>query len=343
MQSEKILVVGAGFSGATVARYLAEAGYKTIVIDQRNHVAGNAYDYINEYGHNVHAYGPHIFHTNNADVVDWLSRFTKWINYKHKVRAKLSPEKYVTLPPNRETLKILGSEQAIINTLFRPYTRKMWGMELEDLNPDIINRVPIRNDMNEYYFPSDHFQMMPENGYTKLVTNILSHPNISTQLNTTYEQVSGLDFLHTFNSMPIDEYYRYEHGELPYRSIKFHHKVLPIKNYQDLPTINLTDDGPITRVTEWKNYPNGGSQDNYFTSLTFEEPCCYRNNSYERYYPIKDATGRNRDIYSRYSAINNDKMTFIGRCGLYVYIDMHQAISSSISIARKFLKGGLHD
>ena len=340
--NENILVVGAGFSGATVARYLAEVGYKIIVIDQRDHLAGNAYDYINEYGHNVHAYGPHIFHTNNAKVVDWLSRFTEWIDYKHQVRAKLSPNKFVTLPPNRETLEILGSEKAIIDILFRPYTRKMWGMEIEDLNPDIINRVPIRQDMNEYYFPNDQFQLMPKNGYTKLVANILSHPNISIQLNTSYEQMRDFDFLHTFNSMPIDKYYDYQYGELPYRSIKFHHTVLPIHRYQDLPTINLTDDGPITRVTEWKNYPAGSLQDSYFTSLTFEEPCCYRDNSYERYYPIKDANGQNREIYSQYNAIQNEKVTFIGRCGLYVYIDMHQAVSSSIAIARNYHEGRLN-
>ena len=166
----KILVVGAGLSGATVARELADSGYNVHVIDRRNHIAGNAYDYINEHGIRVHKYGPHLFHTNNETVFKWLSRFTDWVEYKHKVKALLKDGQYVTLPVNKKTKEIVGKE-IVLDIFFRPYTKKMWGVELDDLNPDIINRVPIRDDDNELYFPNDKIQVMPKEGYTKMVEN----------------------------------------------------------------------------------------------------------------------------------------------------------------------------
>ena len=143
----KILVVGAGLSGATIARECAEAGHDVKVIDTRDHVAGNAYDYVNEHGIRVHQYGPHLFHTNNKSVFDYLSKFTKWVDYKHKVKALLEDGRYATLPVNRETKDMVGEEN-VLDIFFRPYTKKMWGVELDDPNPEIINRVPIRDDDN---------------------------------------------------------------------------------------------------------------------------------------------------------------------------------------------------
>jgi UDP-galactopyranose mutase len=332
---KKILVVGAGLSGATIARELAATGqYKVWVIDKRCHVAGNAYDYTNDYGIRVHEYGPHLFHTNNKAVFDYLSRFTEWVEYKHKVKAQLDDGRYVTLPVNKETKEIVGEEN-VLNIFFRPYTKKMWGVELDQLNPEIINRVPIRNDMNELYFPNDEYQFMPVNGYTKMVENMLDHPNIFVRLNTNYSKNLGEMFDHTFNSMPIDEYFDFMYGELPYRSIKFETVTLPNPNILPTVTVNFTHDGKHTRVTEWKKLPNHGDN-RYYTTLTYEEPCDYRDNNRERFYPVKDGEGKNKELYEKYKLMTPSDMTFIGRCGLYAYLDLHQAVNSALAIVRKF-------
>lgn len=331
----KILVVGAGFSGATVARLLAINGFHVDVIDKRSHIAGNAFDFTNQYGIRVHQYGPHLFHTSNMKVVEFLTEFTEWINYKHKVKAQLKDGRLVTLPVNIETQLIVGQEN-ILDTFFRPYTKKMWGVELEDLDPEILSRIPVRDDDNEFYFPNDSFQAMPSNGYTQLIQNMLNHVNISTYLNTDFCKKEASNYFHTFNSMPIDEYFEFRYGHLPYRSIKFHNYTIPSPQVFPVATVNFTHQEKYTRVTEWKHLPNHGINDAY-TSLTFEEPCDYKDNNFERYYPIKDIDGKNRLIYNQYSADNTEGMTFIGRCGLYAYLDMHQAVSSSMKIASDFI------
>jgi len=331
----KYLVVGAGLSGCVVARELARAGHNVDVIDKRDHVAGNAYDYENEHGIRVHKYGPHLFHTNNEEVFEWLSQFTEWVEYRHKVKAQLSDGQYVTLPVNRETKDIVGEEN-VLDVFFRPYTKKMWGVELDQLNPDIINRVPIRDDYNEEYFPNDKIQFMPRHGYTKMVENILTHHNITVSLNTEYNYHMDKEYDHVFNSMPIDEWFEWKYDKLPYRSIKFETVSLPIPRALPTATVNFTHHGPKTRVTEWKNIPCHGDN-KYITTLTFEEPCDYSENNYERYYPVKDRDGKNRELYKKYKAEIPEHMTFIGRCGLYAYLDMHQAVSTALSTVRKFL------
>jgi len=332
---KRVLVVGAGFSGAVVARELAEHNYKVWVIDSRDHIAGNAYDYVNEHGIRVHKYGPHLFHTNNKEVFQYLGRFTEWVDYKHKVKAQLDDGRYVTLPVNRETKEIVGEEN-VLDTFFRPYTKKMWGVELDELNPDIINRVPIRDDDNEYYFPNDEYQAMPKDGYTAMVERMLAHENITVKLSTNYDKSLNLLFDHVFNSMPIDQYFDFKYGELPYRSIKFETVHLPVPKALPTATVNFTHDGPKTRVTEWKNIPCHGDN-KYITTLTFEEPCDYKDNNMERYYPIKDRDGKNRELYEKYKSEQPENMTFIGRCGLYAYLDMHQAVNSALATVRKFL------
>lgn len=332
------LVVGAGFSGAVIARELAEAGCKVWVLESRDHVAGNAYDYVNTDGIRVHKYGPHLFHTSNRTVFDWLSKFTEWVPYKHKVKALLEDGRFATLPVNRSTKNMVGEEN-VLDVFFRPYTKKMWGVELDELNPEIINRVPIRDDDNEYYFPDDVYQYMPLNGYTALVKNILDHKNITVKLNTEYKpeyEKNVVKFDHIFNSMPIDQYFDFKYGALPYRSIRFDTITLPITQALPTATVNFTHDGPKTRVTEWKNIPNHGVN-KYNTTLTFEEPCDYADNNYERYYPVKDRDGKNRKLYEKYRNEQPENMTFIGRCGLYAYLDMHQAINSALTTVRKFL------
>lgn len=334
----KILVVGAGLSGAVVSRELAEAGCKVTIIDKRNHIAGNTFDYTNEHGIRVHKYGPHLFHTQNENVFNYLSRFTEWVSYYHKVKAQLEDGRYVTLPVNKETKEIVGEEN-ILDVFFRPYTKKMWGKEIEELDPGIVNRVKqfTRDDMNELYFPDDKFQCIPKNGYTKMVENMIDHENIQLELNTSFDKMMEDEYSYIFNSMPIDEYYNFCYGELPYRSIKFHTIDIPAPKILPATTVNFTHTGKFTRITEWKNIPEHG-QNSSMTTLTYEEPCDYADNDNERYYPVKDIEGENRKLFSQYSAIENPKTIFMGRLGLYVYIDMHQCISSTLSIVKKFIK-----
>jgi len=330
-----VLVVGAGFSGATIARMIADAGFEVEVIDSRNHLAGNAYDFINEHQIRVHKYGPHLFHTCNQEVIDFLSRFTEWIPYQHKVKAMLDNGRLVTLPVNKETSEIVG-EDNVLDIFYRPYTKKMWGMTLEEIDPGIINRVPVRNDLNELYFPNDSFQALPSNGYTAIVKRMLDHPLIRISLNTFFDKSSLDGYEHCFNSMSIDEFFDNIHGRLPYRSIKFHTHTLPINKVFPVAVVNFTHEEKYTRVTEWKNLPNHG-ESKVFSTLTFEEPCDYVENNYERYYPVKDLSQLNRNLYKRYASMTPNNVTFIGRCGLYAYLDMHQAIASAMSISKKYL------
>jgi UDP-galactopyranose mutase len=330
-----ILIVGCGFAGATIGRILAEAGHQINIIEQRNHIAGNAYDKINEHGIRVHQYGPHIFHTSNHKVVDWLSQFTEWVEYKHKVLDKLNPKELHVLPINKNTSSIYSLEK-ILDIFYKPYTRKMWGLPLEQVNPKILERVPIRDDENEWYFPNDTFQAMPKHGYTKIFENILNHPNIKVELSKKFDKKMEDDYEYCFNSMAIDEYYEYCYGELPYRSIRFQTVTLPeVQLYQTAVTNFTTVTGP-TRVTEWKHF--SGLDDKPISTLTYEFPCDYRDNNYERYYPINDLAGENQRKYNEYKKIMHPKMSFIGRCGNYLYLDMHQVISASLSLAQKFIQ-----
>ena len=328
------LVVGAGFAGAVIAHELANDGHQVTVIDERDHIGGNAYDYTNEHGIRIHKYGPHIFHTSNETVYNWVTQFGEWIEYKHKVKAQLSNGEYVTLPVNKLTKEIVGEEN-ILDIFYRPYTKKMWDKEIEELDPNILKRVAVRDDDNEYYFPKDIYQIMPKDGYTKVFEKILDHQNIVVKLNTPFHKDMESDYQHVFNSMPIDVYYDYRFGELPYRSLKFHNVNLPMVRALPASVVNFTNNSPYTRIAEWKNFPEHGSNDKW-TTLTYEEPCDYIDNDYQRYYPVKDIDGVNQKIYNAYKQIENPKVTFIGRCGMYVYIDMHQAVMSSLATVKRF-------
>lgn len=334
----KILIVGAGLSGSVIARECAQSGHDVTIIEKRDHIGGNCFDFLNEHNILVHLYGPHLFHTSDQEVVDWLSRFTDWISYKHIVKAKLSNGQLVTLPVNRNTVQVVGREN-VIDTFYRPYTKKMWNKDIEELDPSILNRVPIRNDDNEFYFPNDTFQAMPSLGYTNLFENILNHKNIRTELGTPFidKMLDQFDFV--FNSMPIDEYFKFSLGKLPYRSIKFHTTTLQIPNVFPVATVNFTHDGPCTRVTEWKNIPNAESfnPSRFVTTLTVEEPCADYENNNEPYYPVKDASGINRNIYERYALMTPKNMLFIGRCGTYSYFDMDKAVRFALNISSSFL------
>ena len=401
--NKKALVVGAGFAGAVVARELAEAGWKVLVIDKRNHVAGNAYDYINEHGIRVHKYGPHLWHGNSDMAQEWASQFTEWVPYKHWVEAMLPNGKMVPLPINRKTIstvfggipmspedmssaaaqtasveefmdakRVQMNPEDITNSrehveasvgkelcelFFAPYTKKMWGMDLSDLPASVAARIPTKTDDDKFYFPKDKHQCLPAEGYTTMFENIFKHENITLKLSTAREQLvqfadgkgyvvqlseewSG-EFDAIFTSEPIDTYYNCDLGELPWRSIKCHVFSVPLQKALSAPVVNFTHHGPFTRTTEWKQLPAHGSNP-YWTTLTVEEPCDYRDNGMERYYPVKTshAIDPNREVYKQYrERAKNDGIHFIGRCGTYTYTDMQPCVNSTLTMIRKFLAG----
>jgi len=375
MTPGRVLVVGAGFAGATHAREIAERGIDVHVIDRRPHIAGNAYDTTDTNGVRVHAYGPHLFHTNNEEVVRWLARFGDWIGYRHRVEALL-PDGHtcVPLPINRRTVNavfgvnLAGGDDvraflatqaepiaaprnaaeylaAQIGTtlrdlFFRPYTRKMWDLDLEDLDADVVRRIPLRHDDSDAYFPNHRFQLLPRQGYTAMVAAILDHPRIRVQTGIAFDKAMERDFAWVFNSMPIDEYFASALGPLPYRSIRFHHDTQPQdQGLGAAPVVNFTDSGPITRQTRWDRLPRHRVTETGRATVTREEPCDYRDNNEERYYPIKTSDGRHQATYRRYRrlAAANPRMRFIGRCGTYQYLDMHQVINQSLAHARAWL------
>lgn len=330
MGTKRILVVGAGFAGAVVARELHDNGYDVTVIDKRNHIAGNAYDFKNDFDIRVHRYGPHLFHTNNEEVFKWLTNFTDWVPYEHHIKAKLEDGKYVPFPVNKNTLRHVRKDD-VFKIFFEPYSKKMWGKYYSDLSKDVFDRVKPRDTEDDRCF-TDKYQYIPVDGYTKMFENILN--DIKVKLNTDYHKSMEKDYDHVFNSMAIDEYYDYCYGELPYRSIRFHTHTVPMDEILPCTTVNFTDDGKFTRVTEWKQIPMHGKNKNYST-VTYEEPCDYKETG-EKYYPV--ITENTKLLYKKYKDIQNDKVTFIGRCGLYTYMDMHMVVSSSLSLIKKFIR-----
>jgi UDP-galactopyranose mutase len=245
----------------------------------------------------------------------------------------------VTLPVNRETAEIVGTEN-VLEVFFRPYSEKMWGMRLEEISPDILNRVKVRDDDNDLYFPDDVFQKMPKKGYTEMCNNLLNAPLISMELNKSDRDIDLTSYAHVFHSGAIDEFFENRFGPLPYRSIKFTTHHLPIPKIFPVSVVNFTHHGAHTRIVEWKNFPMHGSNDAW-TTVTYEEPCDYLENNGERFYPVKDANGEYRALYKRYLDYAQEKypyITFCGRLGNYAYLDMHQAVNSAIKIAEKYIK-----
>jgi UDP-galactopyranose mutase len=368
-----ILVVGAGFAGAVHARTLAEHGYRVDVIDRRAHVGGNAYDEIMPTGVRVHRYGPHLFHTNMAPVVDWIRRFGPFVRYEHRVQALLGGGQYVPLPINRTTINQVFDTKlkteyevaaflaglaaptanpanaaeylhahigkTLTDLFFRPYTRKMWGFDLEELDAAVVKRIPLRYDSEERYFPNEIFQLLPERGYTSVFENILDHDLIRISLDTPFHGSMRQGYAHCFNSMAIDEFFGEMFGPLPYRSIRFEHREEPASYVRgSAAVVNFTDARPHTRQTDWSRLPNHGAGLPRKT-ITLEQACDYRDNGMERYYPVKTSDGRNDAIYRRYRdhAATDPGMTFIGRCGTYQYLDMHQVINQSLIGARAWM------
>jgi UDP-galactopyranose mutase len=366
--ASSILVVGAGFAGAAYARTLAERGWRVEVIDRRDHVAGNAFDEITPTGTRIHRYGPHLFHTSNARVVEWLARFGAFVPYEHRVQAELPDGTCVPLPINRQTVNaVFGANlydaaaveaflatqaepnpalanaadflnarigRRLTDLFFRPYTKKMWALDLEELDAAVVRRIPLRFDDEDRYFPDDRFQLLPRDGYTRLVRAIVDHPAIRVTLGVAFDKSMLRDCAHCFNSMAIDEYFDDAFGPLPYRSIRFHHDTVPADYRKgEAATVNYTDAGPLTRETDWSRLPRHAGPAGAPRTITREEPCDYRDNNFERYYPVKTPDGRYDQVYARYRALaeREGKVTFIGRCGTYQYLDMHQVINQSLA------------
>ncbi len=370
-REKKILIVGAGLAGSTIARILAENSFKIIVLDKRNHIAGNVFDFINSNNERIHKYGPHLLHcNNNSEALSFLSRFTKWVKYEHKVRALLENGKTTPLPINKSTIEdvfkknfrneketkefldsvrnknlipkntdelfesSVGNE--LSNIFFRPYTKKMWGIDPKELAVSIGARLPVRTNYDDRYF-NDQFQALPKDGYTKMVQRMLDHKNIEIRLNTSFNRGMEENYFHSFLSIPIDEYFNFIFGCLPYRSIIFDQR---LEEGPDLeaPVINFTDNSEYTRKTQWNLFPNSYDSKKTLKTITYEKPCSIKNNPGEYYYPVN--TKLSREIFRNYEKLAKNKLsiTFIGRTGLFKYIDMIPAVQMHIKFAKNFLK-----
>ena len=357
-----VLVVGAGFAGAVMAERLAsEGGKRVLVIDRRPHVAGNAFDVHDAAGLLIHRYGPHIFHTNSAAVFDYLSRFTAWRPYEHRVLAKVRGLE-VPMPINRTTLNALyglglatdaeaaaylasvaepispvrTSEDVVVagvgrdlyELFFRGYTRKQWGLDPSALDKSVAARVPARTDTDDRYF-TDTFQAMPRHGYTRMFDAMLDHPRIAVETGVEYRDVMrDAVFDHVVFTGAIDEFFDHRFGQLPYRSLEFKHVTLDQTKFQAVGTVNYPDEAvPYTRITEYKHLTG---QTHPRTSLTYEYPCA----SGDPYYPIPRP--ENQALFKQYEALARSRhdVSFVGRLATYRYYNMDQVVGQALATAK---------
>jgi len=352
------LIVGAGFAGSVMAERLAsQLNKKILIVEKRNHIGGNAYDEYDKNGILVHKYGPHIFHTNSKKVFDYLSQFTGWRFYEHKVLAKLNDELY-PIPINRITLNklynlnlqtektvrdyynsvmekrnpIQNSEDIIVNQVgrdlfekfFRDYTKKQWNLEPKELSPSVCGRIPVRTNDDCRYF-TDKFQFMPKKGYTKMFERMLNHKNIEVVLNTDYKSIiNEIKFDKMIYTGPIDYYFDYQFGKLPYRSIRFEYESFNKEHYQPTAQINYVDNSQrFTRVVEHKYLSDQKTEK---TTVSFE----YSQADGEPFYPVP--TDENKKLYEKYlnEAKKLSSVKFIGRLAEYQYYNMDQVVASAL-------------
>jgi UDP-galactopyranose mutase len=357
------LIVGAGFAGSVLAERLAsQHGARVLLIDRRPHVGGNAYDEPNEAGILYHKYGPHIFHTNSDQVWDYLSQFTEWRPYEHRVRAVVR-DKLVPIPINRTTLNelfdldletdeeaagylasraepvedIKTSEDVVINAVgrelyelfFQGYTRKQWGLDPSELDKQVTSRIPTRTNTDDRYF-SDTHQAMPLHGYTKMFEKMLDHPLIEVRTGVDFREVRDeVDADHIIYTGPIDEYFDFRFGKLPYRSLKFDHQTLEEERHQPVAVVNYpSPDVPYTRVSEYKHLTG---QESPVTTITYEYPSAEG----DPYYPIPRA--ENQALYKRYEALadQTEGVTFVGRLATYRYYNMDQIVGQALATFRR--------
>jgi UDP-galactopyranose mutase len=357
------LIVGAGFAGSVLAERLAsQHGARVLLIDRRPHVGGNAYDEPNEAGILYHKYGPHIFHTNSDQVRDYLSQFTEWRPYEHRVRA-IVRDKLVPIPINRTTLNALfdlnletdeeaaeylasraepvddiqTSEDVVINAVgkelyelfFQGYTRKQWGLDPSELDKQVTSRIPTRTNTDDRYF-SDTFQAMPLHGYTKMFEKMLDHPLIEVRTGVDFRDVRDeVDADHIIYTGPIDEYFDFRFGKLPYRSLRFDHQTLEKTWHQPVAVVNYPDPNvPYTRVSEYKHLTG---QDSPVTTITYEYPSAEG----DPYYPIP--RDENQALYKKYEALADatEGVTFVGRLATYRYYNMDQIVGQALATFRR--------
>lgn len=355
------LIVGAGFAGSVLAERLAsEANQKVLIIDQRDHIAGNAFDYFNKDGILIHKYGPHIFHTNSRKVFDYLSKFTPWRPYEHRVLASVDGQ-LVPMPINLNTInklyglnlnatelegffeskaekkdRIATSEDVVVSKVgrelyekfFKNYTRKQWDLDPSELDASVTARVPTRTNRDDRYF-TDTYQAMPLYGYTRMFQKMLSHPNIKIMLNTDYREIADvIPFKNIIYTGPIDSYFNYCYGRLPYRSIEFKFETHDADVFQPTGTVNYPNEQAYTRTTEFK-YLTG--QKHHKTTIVYEFPKAEG----DPYYPIPRP--ENAEIYKKYqrlaATVNN--VHFTGRLGTYRYYNMDQVVAQSLTLFDK--------
>jgi len=361
--SSTILVVGAGFAGSVMARELADSGRRVLLIDRRPHIAGNAYDEHDAQGVLVHRYGPHIFHTNSERIFRYLSRFTEWRPYEHRVRSVVDGVPY-PFPINRDTLNllygldldeagaaafferarvprdpVLTSEDMVLNSVgrdlyekfFLNYTRKQWGLEPSQLKAGVAARIPVRTNTDDRYF-TDTFQAMPRHGYTRMFEALLDHPHIRVETGVDFAETGGRErFAHIVYTGPIDSYFGLCYGRLPYRSLSFEHEHLGgVGRFQETGTFNYPNDHAYTRITEFRHLTG---QDHAGTSIVREYPQA----DGEPYYPVPST--ENEALYKRYEALAEQEtnVTFVGRLAQYRYYNMDQVVGAALATARRLI------
>jgi UDP-galactopyranose mutase len=355
------LIVGAGFAGAVLAERLASvAGKKVLIADKRNHIGGNTYDHYDEAGVLVHKYGPHIFHTNCLEIFEYLGQFTKWRPYEHRVLASVDGM-LVPIPINQNTIntlyglnlssaevdeyfkakaekkeRIITSEDAVVSKVgrelyekfFKHYTKKQWALDPSELDAAVAARIPTRNNRDNRYF-TDTYQAMPLYGYTRMFENMLSHPNISILLNTDYKDiVDKIPFREMIYTGPIDYYFDYCFGKLPYRSIEFKFDTIEAEVFQPTGTVNYPNEHTYTRVTEFK-YLTG--QKHPKTSIVYEYPKAEG----DPYYPVPRP--ENAELYKKYQRLTMGltNIHFTGRLATYKYYNMDQVVGQSLALFKK--------
>lgn len=367
MMSKKILVVGAGFSGAVIARQLADKGHKIKVIDAREHVAGNCYSEIdNATGVTIHTYGPHIFHTDNEVVWDYINQYTEMMPYVNRVKATVNGKVFslpinlhtinqffnLTLSPDEakklieekgesaiespqtfeeQALRFVGRE--LYEAFFKGYTIKQWGMHPSELPASILKRLPVRFNYDDNYF-NHKFQGMPKDGYTVIVEKILDHENIETQLNTDFIKTDADSFDHVFYSGPLDGYYEHQFGRLGYRTLDFE-KFYHDGDYQGCAVMNYCEqEVPYTRITEHKYF---APWEKHSGSVCYKEysRSCEENDI--PYYPIRQV-GEMEMLEKYLNLAEQEKnVTFVGRLGTYRYLDMDVTIAEALNTAKVYL------
>lgn len=328
-------VVGAGFAGATCARRLADAGHQVRVVEQRPHVAGNAFDFRAADGLLIHTYGPHIFHTNAPEVFHFLSRFTEWRRYEHRVLAQAPDGHFVPFPINRTTVQHFGSESAARAALIEPYTQKQWGPYAAELDPSVLARVKPRHSFDDRYF-TDTYQVMPVDGYTALVTRMLEHPGITVQLGKRWQDVQHEVGVreHVIFTGPLDEYFGYAFGRLPYRSAMFRHLSGPPMEGLTLPAPVVNVPNARVEYTRLTDFAQLNGRPAGRPTLCVEVPC---HDPERPFWPVPTrASALLADRY-RLEASQTARVHFCGRLGTYRYVNLDQAVAQALHLSQQLL------